>query len=969
MLRFIAKKPRTNTVWTFTIKSDSRKNQFSTRPIRPKGIAMERAGVIHNNQRFITHTTLPPSLSALKSLNSWQKFVLISGFLALVASFYYSGHTSAVFLIGLISLLYFIDVLYNFFLILKSLSSSPEIKSTPEEIANLKDPDLPYYSILCPLYKESEVLPQFLKAISKLDWPKDKLDAMLLLEENDTETIQAARSRKLPPYVRILIVPDSQPKTKPKACNYGLNYAKGEYIVIYDAEDKPEPLQLKKAYLGFQKVSEDVFCLQAKLNYYNPKTNLLTQLFTAEYSLWFDLILPGMQAIETLIPLGGTSNHFRTQNLLQLQGWDPFNVTEDFDLGARLFKRGYRTAIIDSITLEEANSELKNWIRQRSRWIKGYLQTYLVHMRNPIEFFRHKGLHALNFTLIGSRLIFTLVNPLLWLMTFSYFALHSLVGPAIESLYPPLIFYIASFSLVFGNFLYIYYYMIGCAKHGHYGTIKYVFLIPFYWLLMSIASIKAFHQLIVIPHFWEKTKHGLHLKPAPSSAPAAPATVGLNLPLGTVAIMLYQNLIKLPANTVKYLLVSLFYNFSYFFMLFRPLKLGKPSAPRGSRILIFNWRDVRHSWAGGAETYLHQLARRWVQAGHSVTLFTSHDHKTRLQDTIAGVRIIRRGGFFSVYLFAPLYYLLKLHPHTDIIIDSENGVPFFTPLFSPKPLALLIYHIHQQVFRKNLPFPFSAIAMFAESTLTRWAYSKPQIITISESSKQDIINLNLTPENNINIIHPGTDLKPTGAQKTAFPSFVYLGRLKQYKNISTVIHAFSQLHKRHQSAKLYIAGDGDYEKELKSLTHRLKLNNAVTFFGRVTERKKLSLLSRSWVALQPSFFEGWGMTVIEANACGTPVIAADSPGLNNSVLNGQTGILVPPTSINGFARAMSRLINDPQLRSSLSNAAQLWSQNFSWDRSALEFERLLLNEIAATGSLQFPETSLLSNENTALAND
>src|SRR6185436_4286234 len=153
-------------------------------------------------------------------------------------------------------------------------------------------------------------------------------------------------------------------------CNYGLHFAKGEYLVIYDAEDIPDPLQLKKAFLAFQKLPSNVACLQAKLNYFNSDQNLLTRFFTAEYSLWFDVILTGLQSIETTIPLGGTSNHFKTKILKQLKGWDPFNVTEDCDLGVRLFKQGYKTAIIESTTLEEANSNTKNWIRQRSRWIK-----------------------------------------------------------------------------------------------------------------------------------------------------------------------------------------------------------------------------------------------------------------------------------------------------------------------------------------------------------------------------------------------------------------------------------------------------------------------------------------------------------------------------------------------------------------------------------------------------------------------
>ncbi|MEK7087651.1 MAG: glycosyltransferase, partial [Patescibacteria group bacterium] len=477
--------------------------------------SMINAGLAHKGRRFITHSTLDSETSAIITFTASQKFLIFLAVILAVAGFLFFPLYSAIVLIAVLSSLYFFDVLFNLFLITKSLHNPPELNFTDEELSQIDESSLPVYAILCPLYRESAVLPKFLNSISKLEWPKDKLDVQLLLEENDLETIDTARSIDLPDYVRIVIVPHSLPKTKPKACNYGLNSAKGEYLVVYDAEDMPEPQQLKKAYLAFQRVPEKVKCLQAKLNYYNTNQNLLTRLFTAEYSLWFEIILPGLQSINTSIPLGGTSNHFRTADLRNLKGWDPFNVTEDADLGVRLFKQGFNTAIIDSITLEEANSQVWNWIRQRSRWIKGYMQTYLVHMRKPMEFLKKSGIHTFLFQLnVGGKIAFMLINPILWFMTISYFALRPIVGPTIESIYPTPVFYIAVFSLVFGNFLYFYYYMIGCAKRGHWPIIKYVFLIPFYWFFMSLAAVMATYQLFIKPHFWEKTKHGLHLEKA-----------------------------------------------------------------------------------------------------------------------------------------------------------------------------------------------------------------------------------------------------------------------------------------------------------------------------------------------------------------------------------------------------------------------------------------------------------------------
>ncbi len=472
-------------------------------------------GFIHQNTHFITHTTLAHHQTALTVLHDHQKIFLLGIFSGLIATGLILGlYTALVIAITFISILYFADLLFNFLLIFRSFHKPPEIEVTKEELSIINDLQLPTYSIFCPLYKEWRVLPQFVRALSNLDYPKEKLDILLLLEEDDTQTIETAKSLNLPPYFRTIIVPHSLPKTKPKALNYGLAHAYGEYTVIYDAEDIPEPDQLKKAIVAFKKVGGKVICMQAKLNFYNPRQNILTKVFTAEYSLWFDLVLTGLQSIKAPIPLGGTSNHFRTTDLKLLEGWDPFNVTEDCDLGIRLYKRGYKTAIFNSTTFEEANSNLKNWLRQRSRWIKGYIQTYLVHMRRPGEFMSDwKEPHVITFQLIvGGKIASMFINPIMWAMTVSYFILRPTIGTFIESLFPSPVFYMAVFSLIIGNFLYLYYYMIGCAKREQWDIIEYVFLVPVYWLMMSVASWMAIYQLIFKPHYWEKTHHGLHLE-------------------------------------------------------------------------------------------------------------------------------------------------------------------------------------------------------------------------------------------------------------------------------------------------------------------------------------------------------------------------------------------------------------------------------------------------------------------------
>lgn len=472
-------------------------------------------GFHHKGRKFVTHTTLHHKHTAVRRTSTAQKIVITILLAILAVSIIVNFHITLVVFVSMMTILYFIDLLFNLFLITSSFQKTPEIKISKKELQDYNK-QWPRYTVFCPLYKESAVLPQFIKAMIRLDYPKDKLEVMLLLEDDDQETIQIAKKMNLPSFFRIVIVPHSVPKTKPKACNYGLAHATGEYAVIYDAEDIPDPDQLKKAVLAFEKTDDKTICIQSKLNYYNPNQNLLTKLFTAEYSLWFDLILTGLQSIHAPIPLGGTSNHFKTKDLNELEGWDPFNVTEDADLGMRIVKRGYHTAIMDSMTMEEANSNLINWFKQRSRWIKGYMQTYLVHMRRPGEFISDiRKPHVFTFQLIiGGKILSMLINPIMWAMTISYFAFRPIVGPFIESLYLAPIFYLAAFALIVGNFLYMYYYMIGLAKREQWELIKYTFFVPFYWLAMSVAAAYAAWELLVRPHHWNKTKHGLHLSKA-----------------------------------------------------------------------------------------------------------------------------------------------------------------------------------------------------------------------------------------------------------------------------------------------------------------------------------------------------------------------------------------------------------------------------------------------------------------------
>jgi cellulose synthase/poly-beta-1,6-N-acetylglucosamine synthase-like glycosyltransferase len=494
-------------------------------PFHEKWLSKSGLGFHFKGRQYTTHTKLDKADMAVERTSLAQRFLLVVAVAIVASCFVLNWKLSLVVLVAALTTFYFVDLLINMVIAVRSFFNEPELRISKQDITHRENwYEWPKYTIFCPLYKESEVVPQFVRAMSNMDYPKDKLEVQLLLEEDDQETIDNLRDMKLPDYFKVLVVPHSMPKTKPKACNYGLREATGKYAVIYDAEDIPDPFQLKKAVVAFESAGPNIGCIQAKLNYYNWNQNLLTRLFTLEYSLWFNLVLPGLHAIGAPIPLGGTSNHFRVSDLRLLDGWDPFNVTEDADLGMRIAKRGLQTAVLDSYTLEEANSHFGGWLKQRSRWIKGYMQTYLVHMRRPHHFLRHSKRHLPFFQLIiGGKVLSMLVNPLLWLMTIAYFALPQ-TAEFIRSLYLGPIFYMGITALIFGNFMYLYLYMVGAAKQGRPELIIHSIFIPFYWLMMSWAAALAFRDLLIRPFHWHKTKHGLHLASQKSQVEEALAT-------------------------------------------------------------------------------------------------------------------------------------------------------------------------------------------------------------------------------------------------------------------------------------------------------------------------------------------------------------------------------------------------------------------------------------------------------------
>jgi cellulose synthase/poly-beta-1,6-N-acetylglucosamine synthase-like glycosyltransferase len=390
-----------------------------------------------------------------------------------------------------------------------------------EAAAERDDTRLPHYTVLVPVYREANVIGELMGNLGRLDYPAEKLEVLVLLESDDTETIEAARAAHPPATVRLVVVPDAQPKTKPKACNVGLFLARGDLLVIYDAEDRPEPQQLRKAVAAFDQAGQKTICMQARLRYWNYSTNLLTRMFSLEYGYWFGTMLPGLDRMALPIPLGGTSNHFRVPELRALIGWDPHNVTEDADLGLRAAVEGYRVGVIDSDTEEEACAEVRPWIRQRTRWIKGYMQTALVHLRSPRRLVRQVGVvDALAFLLLiaGTPLTF-LLAPVMWLGTAAWYGFGEPHLPLLDS---GTFWLVALVNLVIGNGVMIALNLLAAIRGHGWRSAPYALLNPFYWVLHSIAAWRALVQLIRNPFYWEKTPHGLSRSVPAQHQPAGP---------------------------------------------------------------------------------------------------------------------------------------------------------------------------------------------------------------------------------------------------------------------------------------------------------------------------------------------------------------------------------------------------------------------------------------------------------------
>lgn len=370
------------------------------------------------------------------------------------------------------------------------------------------------------------------------------------------------------------------------------------------------------------------------------------------------------------------------------------------------------------------------------------------------------------------------------------------------------------------------------------------------------------------------------------------------------------------------------------------------------RILVINWRDPKHPQAGGAETYLFEQAKRWVRWGHHVQWLSGGFPGGAKYDSAGDIPIRRAGNFMTVYATVPWVYLREFRDQFDVIVDSCNGIPFFSPLFSMKPKICIVYHVHRELFKKHLSRWLGSVLAWCEETFVPIVYRKVHFVTISEDTLDEMRRVGIG-DSSAGLVRCGVDDSLVPGKKASVPTVVYLGRLKAYKRVDRLIEAFAKVRECVPGAVLRIAGTGDVLPSLRQLATRLKLGDAVVFEGFVDDDRKRELLQSAWVMASLSEIEGWGISVIEANACGTPAIVHDVPGLREAIVHQESGVIVPEGADVGAA--IVSVLQDEVLRARLERGAYARAAKFSWDEAARE---MLFEVMRAIAGLEFRAVDL-----------
>lgn len=480
--------------------------------------ALQQSSYVVTNQQAENRLIIRnPGLSSHNVFSKGYNPILGGMLLGLLALTIINPYLSFLSMYIFINIFYFLLNPVKFFISLGGILIKVP-KFTPHTLDSIPEEDLPMYTVLVPLKNEASVVKKLISNLRKIKYPADKLDIKITLEVDDYETIAAIENEidfnndhaADTAMFEIVKVPTGELSTKPRSLNFALQFARGTICVIYDAEDKPDPYQLKTAYHTLIDKKLDTLCVQGKLNFYNSRKNLLTRFFTIEYSFWFDILLPGLQHWNIPIPLGGTSNHFLTESLRKIGMWDPYNVTEDADLGWRLSRLGYSTTMMNSYTYEEASSQLWSWIKQRTRWQKGFLTTILVHLKSPQKIRRELG----NWGFYSSALLFTtnfflpVINPMLWILFLLWYVPLAFGIQLINFPVPHWLEIVGAINLFFGNGVYMLTNAVGVMKIKRYDLLWMIPLLPLYWFLLSFASYRAIWQVFTNPYGWEKTTHG-----------------------------------------------------------------------------------------------------------------------------------------------------------------------------------------------------------------------------------------------------------------------------------------------------------------------------------------------------------------------------------------------------------------------------------------------------------------------------
>lgn len=460
-----------------------------------------------------------PHCSAVILANAWQGLLIgFGGFFALAAAVFAPLET-------LIALQGFLSVFFFGCILLRIMAMTVAAPPESPPITPFSARDLPVYSVLVALYREAGIVPELLVALGRLQWPRSKLEIKLVCESDDDDTLAAIRVHPLRPNIEVIEVPPVGPRTKPKALAYALPTVEGEFVVLYDAEDRPHPLQLLEAWQTFRTGGPDLACLQAPLEITNGGAGPIARLFALEYAALFRGLLPFLARHRLVLPLGGTSNHFRRSVLEEVGGWDPHNVTEDADLAVRLSRHGYRTATISRPTREAAPADFATWLPQRTRWFKGWLLTWLVHMRDPARLLRELGFGSflVSQILFVGMVLSAFAHPIMVATVFVLAVRLALGYPLSAGQHGLLAVDVVNIACGYASFI-----LLGrqtLTRGERRGFWKAVVFTPVYWLMLSLAALKSVVQLWRAPYFWAKTHH-----PARRAASAGPVAAGLSPP-------------------------------------------------------------------------------------------------------------------------------------------------------------------------------------------------------------------------------------------------------------------------------------------------------------------------------------------------------------------------------------------------------------------------------------------------------